>query len=187
MMNKQEIRDLKIAERRKLSVNDRNLMNQQIIHRIQSLSVYHDAKNIALYHSMADEVDLKLLCNSAILRDKKVYLPVLNTHKTLLFLPTNLNTILKPNRFGILEPQENKNEALPPDLFDLMILPLLAFDTKGTRLGMGAGYYDRTIEKQRPQVLMGVAYECQRHPSIPSDPWDVPLSMVVTNQCIDYF
>ena len=188
MISKQQIRDIKITERKQLSTHDRNMMNQQIIHRIQALTVYHDAKNIACYHAMSYEVDLKLLCNSAMLRDKNIYLPALTDHSTLIFLPITLNTTFKPNRFGILEPIVNHNEALTPDQFDLMILPLLAFDQKGTRLGMGGGFYDRTLAQQElPKVLMGVAYECQRYKGIPHDKWDIPLSMIVTNSAVEYF
>ncbi len=65
-------------------------------------------------------------------------------------------------------------------------MPLVAFDGHGTRLGRGAGYYDRTLEHKKPQCLLGVAYEFQHHDFLPPEPWDVPLDAVATEKTIHW-
>jgi 5-formyltetrahydrofolate cyclo-ligase len=70
---------------------------------------------------------------------------------------------------------------------DVVVLPLVGFDRRGNRLGMGAGYYDRALRRRldttrhwrRPR-LVGVAFACQELPAIPVSPWDVPLDLIVT-------
>ena len=63
-----------------------------------------------------------------------------------------------------------------------MLLPLVAFDAHGTRLGRGAGYYDRTLEHQKPACLLGIAYAFQQIPWIQPEPWDIPLDGIVTEK-----
>ena len=63
-------------------------------------------------------------------------------------------------------------------------MPVLGFDQWGTRLGMGAGYYDRTLATSRSALLVGVAYEFQRLDYIEAQPWDVPLSLIITENTI---
>ena len=88
------------------------------------------------------------------------------------------------NRFGIPEPLQGK--VCPPRVLSLVLLPLVAFDTGGNRLGMGKGYYDHTFaflrcsQRRRP-VLLGLAHECQRVDALDTASWDVPLQAIVTD------
>jgi 5-formyltetrahydrofolate cyclo-ligase len=87
------------------------------------------------------------------------------------------------NRYGILEPAAGAPFVAPLAL-DLLLMPLVAFDEGGARLGMGAGFYDRYLsripQRLRP-LLVGVAHEVQRSPQeLPAAPWDVPLDGVIT-------
>jgi 5-formyltetrahydrofolate cyclo-ligase len=88
---------------------------------------------------------------------------------------------LDRNFFGIEEPGEGE-VALPQDL-DLVLLPLVAWDEYGRRLGMGAGYYDRALEpvadRSHP-LRVGIAYEVQKVLQLPADPWDVRLHQLIT-------
>lgn len=88
---------------------------------------------------------------------------------------------LAENSFGIREPQAGP--AREVSRLDLVLIPLVSFDAQGTRLGMGAGYYDRLLAPvrtaERP-LRVGVAYACQRAERLPREPWDVPLHAVVT-------
>jgi len=89
--------------------------------------------------------------------------------------------LLQPNRYGISEPAGTA-EIRVPDI-DLILVPLVGWDRSGTRLGMGASFYDRLfqpfVESERP-VRLGVAYALQQVERIPSEPWDVPLHAILT-------
>jgi 5-formyltetrahydrofolate cyclo-ligase len=87
---------------------------------------------------------------------------------------------LRPNRYGILEPAETPEVALP--LIDLVLIPMVGWDRAGNRLGMGASYYDRALQpfagEARPRRV-GVAYAAQEIERVPADPWDVPLHAIL--------
>ncbi|MBA2657014.1 MAG: 5-formyltetrahydrofolate cyclo-ligase [Tatlockia sp.] len=166
--------------REKLSVEYQHRASTKICDSIRALEIYRSAKYIALYQAIRGEVSLSSLWNSAPLQGKFCYFPVLQEDKTLLFLPANTKTTFILNRFGIREPDVAKSAALPANSLDLIIMPLVAFDSMGTRLGMGAGYYDRSLATVTHPILIGAAYEFQYYPYIEPQSWDVPMTLVVT-------
>ncbi|HHU0083611.1 TPA: 5-formyltetrahydrofolate cyclo-ligase, partial [Legionella pneumophila] len=170
--------------RSKLSVSYRTASSNQICTRIRSLEQYRQAKRIALYFAVNGEVDLTFLWKSAPLQGKYCYFPVLNNDSTLSFLPATPNTPFKTNKYNIPEPDVDIELALPIDELDLIIMPLVAFDAHCTRLGMGSGYYDRTLSNKSKAHLLGVAYQFQRVDYIEPRPWDVPLDAVITQKAI---
>ncbi|CZH56579.1 TPA: 5-formyltetrahydrofolate cyclo-ligase [Legionella pneumophila] len=170
--------------RSKLSVSYRTASSNQICTRIRSLEQYRQAKRIALYFAVNGEVDLTFLWKSAPLQGKYCYFPVLNNDSTLSFLPATPNTPFKTNKYDIPEPDVDIELALPVDELDLIIMPLVAFDAHCTRLGMGSGYYDRTLSNKSKAHLLGVAYQFQRVDYIEPRPWDVPLDAVITQKAI---
>ena len=179
---KQALRQTNRQIRCKLSPEFQRDAASKICARVNTLQQYHHAKQIALYQAVNGEVDLSGLWQSATQQGKYCYFPVLNADKTLSFLPATPATPLVANRFGIAEPDVARDLALEPDALDIIFLPLVAFDEKGTRLGLGAGYYDRTLEKNKTSLLIGVAYEFQRQSFIEAQPWDIPLSVIITER-----
>ncbi len=133
---------------------------------------------------MNGEIDLGSLWRSAPLQGKYCYFPALNGDNTLSFLPATPTSAFHENRFGIKEPVIGREHALTPAEIDLMFIPLVAFDTRGTRLGMGAGYYDRTLAHSRSPLLIGAAYEFQRQSFIKAETWDVPLDVMITEHAV---
>jgi 5-formyltetrahydrofolate cyclo-ligase len=95
---------------------------------------------------------------------------------------------LQENRFGIPEPCVPARALVRAQLLDLILVPLVAFDASGNRLGMGGGYYDRSLafvaqrQHWRKPHVVGLAYEFQRVARMPANAWDVPLAAVVTNR-----
>lgn len=88
---------------------------------------------------------------------------------------------LTENRFGIREPVADRERLIPFNLFEMVIVPLVAFDSRGNRLGMGGGYYDRLLKKLSSECLtMGIAYDFQEVDKIDYESWDMPLDEVVT-------
>ncbi|KTD24697.1 5-formyltetrahydrofolate cyclo-ligase [Legionella lansingensis] len=170
--------------REKLSPAYQRMASTQVCTHIRKLDQYRYAKRIALYKAVAGEINLNNLWDSAPLQGKYCYFPALNKDKTLSFLPATPATPFIENRYSIPEPDVSIEEAVPPGKLDIIFVPLVAFDEKCTRLGVGAGYYDMTLANEKHPMLIGVAYEFQRQPFIERHPWDVPLTAVVTPRAI---
>lgn len=112
-------------------------------------------------------------------------LPVVQEDGLLRFAPWRPGDPLEPNRYGIPEPTLSQT-ALPPEAMHLVLLPLLGFDGRGGRLGMGGGYYDRSFAFRQaqpaPPTLVGVGFACQELASLDPEPWDVALDAVLTER-----
>ena len=85
------------------------------------------------------------------------------------------------NKFGILEPKLNVQNVLPLDELDILFTPLVAFDKQGNRLGMGGGFYDRTLQNWQNAsfIPVGLAHQCQQVELLPIEAWDVPLHRIL--------
>lgn len=125
---------------------------------------------------------------------KQAFLPVLSrlSHDRLWFAPAEPGMELRPNRFGIPEPQVSRRDLVRAEDLDLILLPLVAFDARGNRLGRGAGFYDRSLaflrfrRYLRKPHLLGLGHDFQRVPRLRADSWDVPLEGVVTDRAVYY-
>ncbi|WP_372832367.1 5-formyltetrahydrofolate cyclo-ligase [Pontibacterium sp.] len=148
------------------------------------------ARHIALYLPNDGEIDPRPLLESCWKMGKKTYLPVLHPilHNRLWFVPFDRQTKLVRNIYKIEEPPIIKAPRRPPWALDLVLLPLVAFDADGNRMGMGGGYYDRTFSfKSRRQSipgpkLIGLAHELQRVERLPVENWDIPLAGIISDQ-----
>ena len=145
------------------------------------------ASRIAVFISNDGEIDLSLLCRHCWENNYPTYLPIVDPELAghLRFMPYHPATPMALNRYGIAEPDlalidENDKQALSVSSLDYLLMPLVAFDAHGNRLGMGGGYYDRTLAGQRRPNLIGVAHDCQQTSSLPVEPWDIPLSAILT-------
>lgn len=152
-------------------------------------------RHIAFYLPNDGEVDLSPLISRAMAVGKRCFLPVLSPifHNRLWFAPYDNDTWLTLNRFGIPEPAINWSSMRHPWSLDLILAPLVAFDERGNRLGMGGGFYDRTLaylrhrKHWRKPLLIGVAYDFQQVHSLPAEPWDVPLDGILTEAGLRLF
>ena len=145
------------------------------------------ARRIAIYMAVNGEVNCQPLIDQAWLRKKQLFAPILAQNR-LFFAPLERDGHLTKNRFRIPEPTHAIQQRIHPRELDIVIVPLTSFDSDGNRLGMGAGYYDRTfafrkrcLHWRRP-LLIGVAYSFQRTSQLQSQSWDVPLDIVITEQ-----
>ena len=144
-------------------------------------------EHIAIYLVNDGELDTSLLINELWNLNHDVYLPIIHPFNgaNLLFQRYEKNSPMKANRYGILEPKLNCSEICPLPALDYLLMPLVAFDKQGNRLGMGGGFYDRTLARlheqnwQKPQ-LIGLAHECQKVEALPIESWDVPLKTIIT-------
>ena len=175
----------------------KNLSNNQQIIAAQSLKmnfIQHlksenttNSKHIAIYLSNDGELDTSLLIKELWNLNHVVYLPIIHPFNgaNLLFQRYEKNSPMRANRYGILEPKLNCSQICPLTALDYLLMPLVAFDKQGNRLGMGGGFYDRTLARlheqnwQKPQ-LIGLAHECQKVDALPIESWDVPLKTIIT-------
>ena len=183
--SKVQLRRRMRAARRNLSVYGQRQAGRAVISRLGRSPQLLRARHIGIYWPMDGEIDIRGL----VLRypDKNFYLPVLPAapHPQLRFRRWHGGNLTYRNRFRIPEPIQGPSQ--PPHQLDLVLLPLVAFDPSGARLGMGAGFYDRTFAFKRlltgagPE-LVGVAHQLQCVAELPTDSWDIPLGGVVTEQ-----
>ena len=167
--------------RRALSGSRRALATRAIVARIKGLPAFRTAHRIALYWPADGEPDLRNLAAHAWTYGKQVFLPVVGHAGAMHFAPWSRHARLRRNSFGIPEPVARRTTGVAR--LDLIIVPLVAFDARCNRLGMGGGYYDRALQRRhhRP-LLVGAAFALQRVGALPPQPWDIPLDLVVTER-----
>ncbi|MGE0715163.1 MAG: 5-formyltetrahydrofolate cyclo-ligase [Alphaproteobacteria bacterium] len=137
-------------------------------------------ETVSGYVAMGGEMDPRPLLLHAIAAGCGVALPVVRGRgKPLAFRAWRPGDVLADRPMGLSEPGPDAPEVEP----DLLLVPLLAFDTGCRRIGYGAGYYDMTLaglRTRRPVRAIGIAYDGQRVARVPTDPWDAGLDAVVT-------
>lgn len=185
------------ALRRKLRQTRRQLSPAQQRHAARRLyrqlshhPLFRRARHIALYLPNDGEIDPRLLLRAAQRRGKATYLPVLNPwpRTRMVFQRIEPGERLRRNRFGIFEPVIRTARQRRVWALDLLLMPLVGFDGNGGRLGMGGGFYDRSLayrarrKKSHKPTLLGLAHECQRVDRLPLETWDVPLLGTVTGR-----
>ncbi len=171
------------GRRRALAPFRRRLANLAIVRHVLTLSAFRRARHVALYWPVDGEVDLLGLVTRARKHGKSLYLPVVGRDGSMVFAPWPATAGLRPNRYGIPEPAGMGRRSVPAARLDLVIVPMVGFDSSGNRLGMGAGYYDRALAGcRRRTVLVGTAFSCQWVEALPARHWDVPLDAVVTER-----
>ncbi len=187
-MDKSELRRRIRRLRRQLSPQQQRQAAHQLARHISSAPELIGKKRIALYWQNDGEIDPAIAIQQLLQRGKQVYLPVLHPFKPghLLFVRYQPGMPMRNNRYGIVEPDWRSGHCLPAMLLSAILIPLVAFDERGARLGMGGGYYDRTLAFSRHSrqcpLLIGCAYELQKLPQLPMASWDVPMQMIVTEQ-----
>ncbi len=181
-------------QRLALSKNQQQHMSSLAIQRLQRSVPFRSAKNIAIYLPVRGEIDPSQLPKFG-RAGQQFYLPVLSLYKQhgLVFVRWNKRTRFRLNQYQIPEPIIRYSQLKSARKLDLVVMPLLAFDPAGSRLGMGGGYYDRSFafkmrsEQIRKPTLLGIAYQFQQVESLPRQPWDVPLDAIATDTQLTKF
>lgn len=191
-INKQQRADLRThmrQQRRQLSPEQQLQAATQLAHSISEQDAFKAAHHLAFYMPVDGEISPLPLIELALQQQKHCYLPVLEPDsKTLIFTRFDSDEGLITNFYGLREPPVREDNTIAASALDLVLLPLVAFDEYGTRLGMGGGYYDRTFAfMQDPQtrqqpLLMGLAHECQRVEKLGLAEWDIPLHEIMTDR-----
>ncbi len=174
---RQELR----THRRAISAQQRIAAADTLADHLLTLAFAPDSGYVAGYWAMDGEIALHRW--QLQLPDQAIYcLPVLHDDNLLRFAPWRPGDALTTNRFGIPEPDVQSASALPPEAMSLVVMPLVGFDATGHRLGMGGGWYDRSLSFRRdtsaPPWLVGAGFDVQRVEVLQHEAWDVPLDAV---------
>lgn len=189
-LSRPQLRRLLRNARRALSAAEQRQAAQGMYRQLAQNPIFRRARHVSLYLPMDGEIDPRLLLREAQKRGKTTYLPVLSAwpRTKMVFQRVRPGEKFKPNRFRIPEPRINPKRQRKIWTLDLVLMPLVGFDSEGERLGMGGGFYDRSLaylarrKSWRKPVLLGLAHECQKVEKLAVASWDVPLAGTVTNK-----
>ncbi len=192
-MNKPELRRHMRQQRRQLTPSQRTIAAQRLLRHLHRSSYFLSAQRVALYLANDGEIDPIYIIKDLWQRGKAVYLPVLHPLRPgfLQFVRYTSTSRMRRNRYGIHEPDPRYARSINPRFISTLCLPLVAFDVQGNRLGMGGGYYDRSLAfcrlgGQAPR-LIGCAYEFQCVTQLPTEPWDIPLQAIASDHTLRHF
>ncbi|HDH0830685.1 5-formyltetrahydrofolate cyclo-ligase [Klebsiella oxytoca] len=181
---RQQIRQQIRQRRRALTPEQQTQFALQAADRMMAYPPVLLAQTVAVFLSFDSELDTLPLIDQLWRAGKRVYLPVLHPFSpgNLLFLHYHPSSELMVNRLKIREPKLDVRDVLPLSQLDVLVTPLVAFDAAGQRLGMGGGFYDRTLQNWRQHRLqpVGYAHDCQQVDALPTEQWDIPLPAVIT-------
>lgn len=167
-----------IQERKQLSAEFRAMAANKIQQKLFKLTEFKQAKNIAVYLAINSEVETQAIIEFCWQQHKNVFLPLVQKDFSLRFFQYQKEDLLQKNSWGILEPSTDKKNIAINEL-DLVIVPIVGFDEKNNRLGMGLGCYDRAFAgKKAKPLLIGLAYAFQKIEITPNT-WDVKMDKII--------
>ena len=182
-LEKQAMRQTIRHRRAALSSDFKNKADAEIAEHIGNLLAETQHQHFAAYLASPHEVNLQPWMDMAWADGQQVYAPVLSeTPGHMAFYAIGPHTPIEQGRFKLREPAVRSSDTpIDPSNLDVALLPLLAFDAHGHRLGMGGGYYDRYFaEANRRPLIIGVGYQVQQaQHTLPTEPWDIHLDGVV--------
>lgn len=178
--SKTELRNTLRRRRRRLDEEQQAAAARALCHHVEILPAWPGAQCIALYLAADGEIATDFIGRRARALGKRLFLPVIGHDNTMEFAEWPGNCPLETNRYGIPEPPADAARCPAAEL-DIIFLPLVGWDRSGGRLGMGGGFYDRTLAGLSGPVLAGLGHAQQEVPEVPRDEWDVPLHFVVTD------
>lgn len=188
-MDSGEIRSQLRSKRRSLTDQQQQFAAQHMSSLMQRESPFTYGTRIGVYLANDGEIDPSLLVSKARSAGCYCFLPVIDPRGTncLYFARYDSDTELATNRYGILEPVAKQSTMLSAKDLDILLMPLVAFDREGTRMGMGGGFYDRSLSFMAESVhtkpiLIGLAHSCQETPHLIRQHWDIPLHLIATEK-----
>jgi len=190
IMNKEEIRRKILKKRLSLSFEDIRDKSQQVLLLLAESVEYRNSRNIMFYVATRSEVQTEEMIKISIKMGKNVFVPIilpecLNLAPSKIF---DFDIELEKGKKGILEPKKEYYRLFPPENIDLIIIPGVAFDLSGNRIGRGFGYYDNFLRKFRPSAkIVALAFEMQIVKKIPNDKNDIPVHGIITEKRIITF
>ncbi|MBO4886529.1 MAG: 5-formyltetrahydrofolate cyclo-ligase [Clostridia bacterium] len=180
-MTREEIRSEVRIKRKKVSGIQVAEMSLRVCEKIVKLPEYIRARRVLCYAAMPDEVQTRGLLWAIRHSGRELFMPVARGGGSMDAVRVTDDTPMKPDVFGIETPVSD--DVLPPEELDLALVPGIAFDRSGNRLGFGKGYFDRFLARCRCPAI-GLAYELQLVDAIDARPHDVPMDKIVTEAAV---
>lgn len=182
-LNKKNIREEIIDKRNNLILDIKQNYDSLIFEEIINSEIYKKSKKIFTYISFGSEVDTIKLINYSFSNNKEVYVPKTNKQtKDMIALKIHNFNNMSVDKWGIIEPKSVDKANIGTD-FDLIIMPGIAFDKQGNRIGYGGGYYDKYISKlNNASNLLALAYDFQIIQDIESESHDIKVDFILTNK-----
>lgn len=180
--NKKALRASIKQKRRALSIEYRQQASRKMQAELTRLPCYQVAEYIMLYMAMPDEVQLDELIAMVLKDGKKAVIPLVTGAGLMEAVELSDMTDLVPDKYGIKTVSEEKRRLIAPDKIDLIIVPGVAFDKAGHRLGMGGGFYDRFMLRASRAVRAALAYDCQLLAAVPAEVHDLTVDYIITEK-----
>lgn len=184
-MDKSEIRKKILSIRNNLKPEEVEYKSKIIIDKLTSLDKYKNSKVVFVYMSFNNEVKTYNLIERMLIENKRVVIPYTDTKNTVI-IPSEIKSLkddLVLNPFGYYEPVLGKVKQVETEELDLIVAPGVVFDDSLNRVGFGKGYYDRILSKKRKDTkVIAVAYEFQVVNEVPTEPHDVKMDMIITEE-----
>ncbi len=181
--DKQTIRDSLLRKRDALNDDKVAGDSTAIRQRLLVSDFYRRASCISCYVSVGNEVGTHDIIDHAVAEGKRVTVPLCRKGRRLVHRQIGSIGDLSPSQFGLLEPTDPDLPKVDPSAIDLILVPGLAFDRSGNRIGFGAGYYDGFLS-QTTGLKIALAYDFQILDTVPAEPHDVPLDAIITDSQI---
>lgn len=186
---KSEIRRSTLAQRDALSKKDRSEKSAAIMKRLFDFANFLEARIVLFYLSHNSEVDTEPMVRKALELEKIVALPLVDPEEREIvpFKVDNLDRDIRPGYRGIREPITQRCKRIPVQHINLAIIPGIAFDERGGRIGYGTGFYDRFIPHLDITTRkVALSFECQIVPQVPMEPHDRYTDIIITEKRIVY-
>lgn len=179
-MDKKYIRRTMIEKRNSIGVDEKIEMDRKIFSTFFMMEEYIKCQDICIYIGYGSEIKTTEIIKRALDDKKNVFVPRMKENREMDFIKIENLECLKKNKMGILEPENNLNKVV--EKIDLNILPGLAFDLKGGRIGYGGGYYDRYFQNKKGFKNIALCYEFQIMDSIPMEIHDIKYDCLISEK-----
>ncbi len=184
-MSKIRVRKETLTARTAISLQELVEKSEIITDLFLNSDIYKEANTIMAYLDFRNEVKTEKIIKTAIADGKQVVIPisVVETRQLILSEIINYDIELEQGAYGILEPKKEFIRETDPNVVDVVLIPGVAFDERGYRVGYGAGYYDRFLERVRPDTKkVALSFEMQIVVNAFEDTHDVPVDMIITEK-----
>ena len=182
-MNKKEVREKMLEILTALPEKDRKVQDESIMEKLGKIAELNDAKCVFAYIGTDHEIRTEKIIEAMLSEGKTVCVPLCYGKGQMDAIRIESVSDLSPGRYGIPEPSENGEKVNPSDI-DAIIVPGVAFDEKGKRLGRGGGYYDRFMEKTGNAVKIALCREINLLEAVPCEEHDRSVDIVLTENRI---